>query len=63
MVKKCVISEISRTPEVAVNRAANLPVAHTSATEISRAAFQINSAKLFTTLSIINDIKFLENLN
>ena len=61
--KHCVISEVSRTfREVDPN--AN-PVVYEVATARTKAIFQINNAKLYVpvvTLSINDNIKFLENL-
>ena len=54
----CVISEISRKPVVSANTARET-------TETTRALFQIISAKIYVpavTLSINDDIKFLENI-
>ena len=59
--KNCIISEISRTAAVSANPP-NLARAEMSTTS---ALFQINSAKLHVsvaTLSINDNIKFLENL-
>ena len=58
MVKKFVISEILKTPEVVRDN----PV---EATLITRAKFQIKSAKLYVsvvTLSINDNIKFSDNI-
>ena len=61
--KHCVISEVSRTfREVDPN--AN-PVVYEVATATNKAIFQINNARLYVpvvTLSINDNIKFLENL-
>ena len=57
----CVISEISRTHAVP----ANSPVPIVEATQTIEATFQINNAKLYVpavTLSINDNIKFLENI-
>ena len=57
--KECVISEISITPTIA----GNLP---NSARQTTRVRFQINNVKLYVpvlTLSIYDDIKFLQNIN
>ena len=59
--KECIISEISRTAAVA----ANPTVPAREATEKNSAAFQINNAKIYVTvvtLTINDDIKFLENM-
>ena len=56
--RNCVISEISRTPEVNGNN----PV---DTTQTKGATFQISNPKLYVravTLSIKDDIKFLENI-
>ena len=61
--KNCVISEISRTVR-AVNANDN-PVVYELVTATTRAKFKINNAKLyvpFVTLSIYDNIKFLENI-
>ena len=63
--KDCVISKISRTPEVAPNSDANPPIAARAATQTSGTTFQINSTKLYVPvfgLSINDNIKFLQNL-
>ena len=65
MVKKCIISEISVTPAVPGNPNANPPVPDKAAIQTTGATFQINNAKLYVpvvTLSINNNIKFLENI-
>ena len=57
----CVISEISRTTEVATNP----PNLATDETKTDSGTFQINSAKLYVpvvTLSIYDNIRFLENI-
>ena len=57
----CVISEILRTYAVP----ANSPVPAVEATQTIEAIFQINNAKLYVpavTLSINDNIKFLENI-
>ena len=56
--KYCVISDISRTPEVQEDNPMDT-------TLTNGATFQINNAKLYVpviTLSINGDIKFLENI-
>ena len=60
--QNCVISEISRTPDVPTNPGADRPVL---ATEATLATGQISNAKLqvlIVTLSINDDIKFLNYL-
>ena len=60
--KECIISEISITPRIPGNSNANSLVPAIQTTE---ATFQINNAKLYVpvvTLSIIHNIKFLENI-
>ena len=59
--RNCVISEISRTPAVAADIDANPSVHTTEATETESAKFRVFSAKPYT-LSIIDNIKFLENI-
>ena len=57
--KYCVISEISRLTEVGGANPAD-------ATLTTRGTFQVNNDKLYipvVTLSINNNIKFLENIN
>ena len=56
--KECIISEISRTSEIRENN-------RVTATERTGETFQKNNAKLYVpvvTLSINNNIKFLENI-
>ena len=63
--RNCIISEISRKIPIATNLHANPPVPASAATTISGAIFQITSSKLYVlivTLSINNNIKFLENI-
>ena len=60
--KECITSEISITPRILGNSNDNslVPVIQTTG-----ATFQINNAKLYVpavTLSIIHNIKFLENI-
>ena len=45
--KDCVISEISRTPEVQANPAAKPPIAHAPATETAGTIFQICPSTYF----------------
>ena len=45
--KDCVISEISRTPEVQANPAAKPPIAHAPATETAGTIFQIRPSTYF----------------
>ena len=55
--KNCVISEISRTPEMSGNNSVD-------AIQATEATFKLNSTELFApvvTLSINDNIKFLEN--
>ena len=57
--KNCIISEISRKAPVAGDNPVN-------ATEMKDATFQINNTKLcvpVVTVSINDNIKFLENIN
>ena len=61
----CIISETSRTHEAASNPGANPPVLDRDTTLTTKAIFQLNIAKLYVsvvTLSINNNIKFLEYL-
>ena len=63
--RNCVISEISRTAAVTENLNANPPDQPVAPTQTTGATFQINNAKLYVpvvTLSINNNIKFLENI-
>ena len=63
--RNCVISEISRTAAVAVDPNANPPDQATEATERESAKFRSFIAKLYVpvvTLSINDNIKFLENI-
>ena len=56
--KECIIPEISTTPKIASNPP-------TPARQTTAATFKINNAKLYVpvvTLSINNNIKFLENM-
>ena len=62
--KNYLISEIYKTPEVPANPNANPPNPLIQVTATTGATFQINNAKLYVavvTLSINDDIKFLEN--
>ena len=57
----CIISKISRRPAVP----ANPPAAPAEATKTTGTTFQINNAKFYVpvvTLSINDNIKFLENI-
>ena len=63
--KKCIITEISITPEIADNLRSNPLVLTVTATQTTAATFQINNVKLYApvvTLSINNVIKPLENM-
>ena len=63
--KECKISEISITPKIIGNPRNNLPVLAMEARQTTEATFQINNAKLYVpvvTLSIKDNIKFLENI-
>ena len=63
--KDCVISEISRTPEVPANPAGNPSTERALLTQITSAIFQINSTKVYVTavaLSINDNIKVVENI-
>ena len=50
--KGCVTSEISRTPEVTANPAANPPISLAPVTETTGATFQRNSTKLYVPVVI-----------
>ena len=53
-------------PEIPANPTDNPPTDRTLPTQISKATFQINNVKLYdpvVTLSINDNIKFLENIN
>ena len=63
--KNCVISELTRTPEVPANAAASLPTDRVPPTKTTGATFQTNNAKLYVsgvTFSINDNIKVLENI-
>ena len=63
--KNCVISQIYKTPEDPANPIANPPNPLIQATQTTEATFQINTAKRYVpvvTLSINDEIKFLENI-
>ena len=62
--KNCVISEISRIPDLLASSTANPPNDRVALTQTNGATFEINNAKLhvpIVTLSV-NDNMFLENL-
>ena len=66
MVKKCNISKILMTPRVLGNINANPPIPDVPAIQTTGAKFEINNAKDYApkvTLSINDNIKFLENVN
>ena len=63
--KKCIISEISITSTIPANPDVNPLVQKVAAIQTTRATCQINNTKLYVpvfTLSINNNIKFLENI-
>ena len=63
--KECIISEISITPGVARNANVNLSTQALTAMQTTGETFQINNDKLYIpvfTLSINDNIKFLENV-
>ena len=63
--KKCIISEISITSTIPANPDVNPLVQKVAAIQTTRATYQINNTKLYVpvfTLSINNNIKFLENI-
>ena len=63
--KICIISEILITSRIPANSDANPPAQEVGAIQTTGATFQINNAKLYVplvTLSINDNIKFLENI-
>ena len=63
--RECLISKISIIPAVSVNLDANPPVLDVAAKLTASATFQISDTKLYVsvvTLSINDNIKFLENI-
>ena len=63
--KDCIISKISRTPEVAANPSSNPPTSRFLPTRRTRSTFQISSVNRYVpaiTLSVNDNITFLENL-
>ena len=63
--RKCLTSEITRTPEEAGSPGSNPPALSREAATTTNAMFQINNAKLYASvdnLSINDNIKFLEHL-
>ena len=63
--KECIISEISITPSVVANPDANPLFQAMAAIQTTGATFQLNNDKLYfpvVTLSINDNIKFLENI-
>ena len=64
--KDCILlSEIFSTPEIDANPASKSPSAHATETQTTSPLFQISSTKLYVpvvTLTINDNIKFLENL-
>ena len=63
--KKCIISKISTTPRLVGDADANPPVLEVAAIQTTGVISQINNAKLqvsVVTLSINDNIKFLENI-
>ena len=64
--KNCLILEILTTTPEAGNANANPPVQAVAVTQTTGTTFKINNAKLYfpvVTLSIIDNIKYLENTN
>ena len=64
--KNCLISEILRTTPEGGNANANPPIQVVAVTQTTGTTFKINNAKLYfpvVTLSIIDNIKYLENTN
>ena len=62
--KNCIISEISTIPRIPASPDSNPPVQEVAARQ-TEATFQINNTKFyvsFVTLSINNNINFLENI-
>ena len=65
MSKECAISEILTTPRITANPDANSLVPEEAVVKTTGGVFQINNAKLYVpvvTLSIIDNIKMLENI-
>ena len=63
MIKKCIISEISKKTRIPANPNANPPVQEVAAIGTTGATFQINNAKLYVPVVILSiNIKFLENI-
>ena len=63
--RNCIISEISKTPDVPANADANVPIPAREATLTTGATFEISNTKLYVpvvTLSINDSIKILEHL-
>ena len=63
--KECIVSEISITPAIAGNPNARPPVQARETRQTTGSTFQINNAKLYVpvvTLSINDNVKFLENI-
>ena len=63
--KECIISLIHKAPEVPPNPNANPHYSPIQETAITGTTFQVNSAKLYSsviTLSINDNIKLLENI-
>ena len=63
--KECTISQIYKAPEVPPNPNANPHYSTIQGTAITGATFQVNSAKLYSSviaLSINDNIKLLENI-
>ena len=61
----CIISKISRTPEVPPNSAANLPTDRFLPKQTTGGPFQITSTKLYVpvvTLYIDDNVNYLENI-
>ena len=63
--KECIISKISMIPGLPANPGANPPVQVIEVMQTTGIAYQINNIKLYgpvVTLSINDNIKFLENM-
>ena len=63
--KECITSETSTIPRITGNPDANLPVQEVVAIQTTGVTFPINNAKVYgpvVTLSINDNIKFLENI-
>lgn len=65
MVENCVVTEVYRTPALAVDQNTNPPAQVANATQTIDGGSWVTSAKFYVpsvTLSINDDIKFVENI-